>query len=935
MPLLATKLMLPPVRPALVARTRLSHLLDERRPLTLISAPPGFGKTTLLTEWLPLDGKQVAWLSLDADDNDLLTFALYVSAALDHALAGSISGLGGGLRRAVEALAASTRPVDARVLATTWINALSQAPADVVLTLDDYHVIHAQAIHELVTFLLTHRPPRLRLCITTRVDPPLPLSRLRARGELQEIRASDLRFTEAEAAQFLSQMIGVRLAAESLEALSIRLNTRTEGWIAGLQLAALSMRGQADLASFVNAFAGSNAYIVDYLADEVLRQQPAHIERFLLQTSILDQLSGDLCDALTTGTDSDETLNALERGNVFVTALDVERKWYRYHPLFRDVLQQRLKSSGEDVPALYRRGSNWHERSGNRAESIRFALAAGDIERAAHLIEQGEASIGAVGHLGHLQQALSWFAALPEALMRSRPRLCLLHASLLAHNSQTSEAESRIQDAERHLRSQPGISVEHDNEQNKIIRGHATAIRAEIARSTGDFAQCVRLARQALSLLSPSETGLRERLGMYVLLDFLRTGNMTAEAEHMQTRLTNAAQASGNLLSYLSGTTTLGWMWLYRGELRKAANTFEQTIRGWDATGVGSLGLSLFCRLGLADILREWGQTQSAETTAMQGLALIRESATPDANIVWSVAQLLTRLGRTGQVEFNVTAQLDGLADVARIHQLGPLLEARLAALSAWQHLIQGHLAAAVEWAEANAVRLEADASIPFQRETEQLILVRIWIAQARAAQVQRHARDRHVHNALRLLDQILPRAESSFRTRSIIEMLVLRALALQAGGDERDAETRASAALSQALQLAAPEGFLRVFVDEGASLQRLLASLTINDTRLSAYCDHLLAALATEVGPMEVDPLVTAPAAASVPASQILVEPLSPRELDVLRCIDEGLSNREIAARFIVAPSTVKWYINTLYAKLGVASRTQALARARALRLI
>lgn len=902
--LLETKLNPPPALPALVMRPRLITLLNGAHPLTLISAPPGFGKTTLLTEWLAKqDHTAVAWLSLDAGDNDPIQFLAYLAAALDRASPGT--------GKTSQALVTSPELVDQRIIVTLLINALNSTSRDVLLVLDDYHVIHSQAVHDVVNLLLNHRPPRLRLCIMTRADPPLTLSRLRARGALLEIRASHLRFTRDEAAQFLEQVMGVRLPMHSLEV----LNARTEGWIAGLQLAALSMRGRHDVTGFLSAFAGSNTYVVDYLVDEVLAQQPDHIENFLLQTAILDQFSGALCDAVTGRSDSSSILEALERANVFVIPLDAERRWYRYHHLFRDVLTQRLHNSNIDVTALFRRASDWYERHDKLDEAVHFALSAGDVERAAALIE---ASGTTVGQTGRIQQALGWFNTLPEALVLSRPDLCIVHAGLLTHVSQPDAAEARMQDAEHWLQSQPDTPIERVN----IMRGRIAAIRSELARSKSDFVRCFALARQALALLPASEVVTRERLSSYLLLDFVLTGNVTLEAERRQTEWVASARQSGNLVGQVNGFTTLGWMQLFRGELRKAAMTFEQAIAGWDAMRLENLGMIIYCRLGLADILREWGRWEEAEAQMAQGLAVIHASLTPDANLVSRVAQSLTRLKQAQGDNNGVHKLLDDLSDLAKTHQLGALLDARLMALKAWQAMVEGDIAAAGEWAASSGLHAEGDLTVHFQRELEHLILTRIWIAQGRVGQTTKSAA-----LACRLLDRMSPVVEAGNRTKSLIEIRVLRALALRVLGDVHGAITT----LYRALALAEPEGYLRVFIDEGAPMRDLLQQLKIQDLRLREYSKRLLTAFADS----KVQPALHEPSTNANLSQIALVEPLSERELEVLRLVADGMSDRQIAERLIVAIGTVKRHLNNLYGKLGVHSRTAALARARELGLL
>jgi len=576
-PLLSTKLSVPAARPSLVARPYLNKRVDEglKRKLTLLSAPPGFGKTTLLSAWTSdlSGGRPVAWLSLDPADNDPARFWRYFIVAVDRVHPGA--------GEAALELLCSPQAVPIEAVLTTLLNELVDLPTDSVLVLDDYHLIESGAIHEALIFLIEHLPSRLHLIITTRADPPLPLAKLRARGEVNELRAADLRFTSEEAATFLNQVMSLKLSAEDIA----ELEGRTEGWIAGLQMAALAMRNHADVAGFIAAFTGSNRYVVDYLAEEVLGRQPEEVQDFLLQTSILDRMCGPLCDAVTCRHSSQEILEYLEHANLFVISLDEERRWYRYHHLFADVLRQRLSRTHPDlVPALHKRASGWLEEEGLATEAIHHALAARDWERAVRLIE---ASGMAVVLGRQVQTMLGWIDELPEELVRERPVLCTIHAIALVFLNRPDAAEARLQQAERCLRGNP------TTDEARAILGRAAVIRAAIARFSGDLERCVELARKALELLPETEATARERAAAStnVALAYQVSGDVTPVNERLLEEASVEFRASGAPIALLRSINFLARLRTLQGRLRAAAATYEEAPAWYqDGTQCGMLG---------------------------------------------------------------------------------------------------------------------------------------------------------------------------------------------------------------------------------------------------------------------------------------------------------------------------------------------------------
>src|ERR671917_279240 len=556
-PLLLTKLSVPSARPSLVSRLRLSEKLEEGLGcrLTLVSAPAGFGKTTLLSTWvgeLSDDGRPIAWLSLDSGDNDPARFWRYFVTAIDqfHPSPGGTA----------FALLGSPQAPPIEAILTTLLNELVDLSTDAVLVMDDYHLIESQTIHEALTFLIDHLPPRMSLVIATRMDPPLPLARMRARGEMTELRAADLRFTPEEAATFFNQVMGLELSAEDTS----ELEGRTEGWIAGLQMAALAMRDRADVSGFIAAFAGSNRYVLDYLAEEVLARQPEELQTFLLRTSVLDRMCAPLCHAVTGHTDGQTTLEHLEHANLFVIPLDDERRWYRYHHLFADVLRQRLHQEHPDlIPPLHKRASGWFEEEGLVPEAIHHALAAQDWELAVRMIETSGMTV-VLSQQG--QTLLDWIDEIPEELVRDRPVLCTIHALALVFSNRPDAAETRLREAERCVRENP------TTDEARTILGRAAVIRAAIARFSGDLQRCVTMGRRALELLPETEATAVERASAMTnaALAYQVSGDVTPANESLFEEAIASFRASRALIPLLNCINHLARMRTLQGRLRTA-----------------------------------------------------------------------------------------------------------------------------------------------------------------------------------------------------------------------------------------------------------------------------------------------------------------------------------------------------------------------------
>jgi LuxR family maltose regulon positive regulatory protein len=915
-PLLMTKLSVPFVRPSLVARPVLSEKLDEGlgRKLTLLSAPAGFGKTTLLSSWigeLSDDGRPLAWLSLDPSDNDPARFWRYFVTAIDQLKpdSGEIALL----------LLGSPQAPPIEAILTTVLNELGNLPAEAVLVLDDYHLIESQAIHEALTFLIDHLPPRMHLIMATRTDPPLPLSRLRARGELNEVRAADLRFTPEEAATFLNHVMGLHLSAEDIA----ELEERTEGWIAGLQMAALAMRDHADVPGFIAAFTGSNRHVVDYLAEEVLGRQPEELRGFLLETSILDRMCAPLCNAVTGHNDGQTTLERLERANLFVVPLDDKREWYRYHHLFADVLRQRLHQQHVDlVPARHRRASRWFEQQQLVTEAVHHSLAAQDWELAVRLIETSGMTV-VLSQQG--QTVLGWIDEIPEELVRERPVLCTIHALALVFSNRPDAAEASLQRAERCLRGNP------ITDEVRAILGRAAVIRAAIARFSGDFERCVTMGRRALELLPETEATAPERAsaGANAVLAYQVSGDVTPANERLLEEAIASFRASGTLIALLNCINHLARMRMLQGSLRAAAATYEEAAKVASGRyGVQDLVNSAAYYVGLGDIHREWNDLDSAESYLRRGTDLVAGAIMVEADVVTHGHLSLARLQQARGRGADAFATLEEFANLARQRDFAPRLVARGEAAQARLALMQDDLPAAVSWAEASELGFDDEPNYP--REEQYLTLVRVLIAQGRLDPMGSYLGD-----ALGLLDRLFRTAEDGARMSSVIEILTLRALALQAHHDPSEA----LAALERALVLAEPEGYVRLFVDEGVPMAALLAELLKGrrgprDARQRAvlgYARTLL--MAFESSHTSTDPPV--PGGFVQGQEQPLLDPLTAREQEVLTLIAEGLSNREIAAQLFIEVGTVKGYVHSLLRKLEVDSRTKAVARARELHLV
>ena len=913
--LLVTKLAIPPVRSDLVARPRLTNQLQLgiQRPLTLIAAPAGFGKTTVLSTWLEHAPLRSAWVSLESGDDDLIRFWSYVFAALARVYPGS--------GESALALLQGSDPQHLppiETILTVWINDLAALPhEEVVLILDDYHLITAPPIHRSVTYLVDHLPPRLHLVIATRADPPLPLARLRTRGHLTEIRAADLRFTSLETTVFLTRTLGLHLSGEDIAA----LEARTEGWIAGLKLAALSMQGRQDISAFLKAFTGSQRYIIDYLTEEVLARQPEPVQTFLLQTVILERLQGSLCEAVIGehgGEASGQSmLEQLEQANLFLMPLDDERLWYRYHQLFAEALRHRLQRKHPAlVPELHRRASAWYEQQGLTRDAVHHALAATDFPQAARLIEQAFNSLVRRGEIATLQR---WAAALPDELVRSSIELSILQGWLLFVSGKHDEALLHLQDIERTFGIDP-ISDNHSEHETMPsgtssqaeIRGRIAAIRASIALTQGDLPRTVTLSRLALEYL-PKESMARAYVAWYLGKANWLSG-ATGAANIALEEASRVSWEVNHIYAVFLVTHDLAHLQILQGHLQQADQTYRQALqqaleRGGHQPAMGP------AYVGRGNLEREWNHLDVATSLLQEGIKLCEQTGNTQV-----ILQAYIGLAFIHQAQGDAGGANVLMRKAVHIRQRQHLSLPRgtqVEAAQAWLSLMQGDEETALRWLQRCG--LSVDQELNHVREREYLTLVRVLITQ------------RRLDEAVKWLANLLQLAEAQGRTGSVIEILMLQAEALHASGEVNQAMER----LSRSLSLAEPEGYIRLFVDEGAPIAHLLVKMHArrpgDQPGSTHYREQLLALLGRAHDEDVSHSAVDVPGSGMYP----LGEPLSERELEVLRLIVAGCSNREIADRLVIAVSTVKWYINTIYGKLQVESRTKAIARARELNIV
>jgi len=894
-PLLTTKLHIPRPSARLMQRVQLDERLAQGMigALTLISAPAGFGKTSFLSDFLTRSGIPVAWLSLEAEDNDFVRFLTYVIAALqslDHEIG----------KTSVTLLHSSPLVSVEPILALLINDLASRNLPRFALVLDDYHVIEDPAIHRALTFLLDHLPAQMHLVIAARADPPLPLSRLRGRGQLCEVRAADLRFATEEAEAYLHGVMRLELAPDEVAI----LQERTEGWITGIQLAALSLQGRTNISEFLSAFSGSHRFVLDYLSEEVFSQQPATVQSFLLHTCILDRMNGSLTNAVTELSDGQVMLERLEHANLFVVSFDDKRGWYRYYQLFAEALRSLLKQTQPElIPELHRRASRWYERHGFLDEATQHALAGSDYSVAARLIEQ--VARQALRSQGRFSTLLRRMEALPRVWLDTHPQLALLYAWIVVSSGVRpwSDLEPWLQGAQE--------SLPPHHPQATEFAGEVAAIRTMAAAPAEEHTRTIELSGQSLALL-PADHWARGLMLLYRGSAFLSLQQVD-EAIATLEQAVAFSEADVSRQHVLVAKSLLANAYVSSGQLHKAMHLYQEVVQQEPKQQMPLRSL-LMAHGGLGNLFREWNDFSSALVHLEAGLELDRYVGGSLA-MTWAAYLPLARVYLAQGKQEEAEAALSHIAEAAREASSAH----SIALVSAWRtrfHLALGDVDAAARWAKDQGLSIEAlpaDLADLTYLEMTSMTLARLSIAQGQASAT------------LPLLERLLSIAEKTHRTTSALELLLLHSLAHEAIGQRE----QALAFLQQALQRAEPEGYVRLFLDEGAPLVTLLMHLRGTSPRQQAYLQMLLAASSDQETMRPKDE------GKHSQRSQVLIDPLSARELEVLHLIAAGASNEEIAAQLVIAISTVKRHVSNIFGKLAVSNRTQAVTRAQTIGLL
>lgn len=895
---LATKLHIPRQRANAVSRPRLTDKLLSgiRRSgsFVLLSGPAGFGKTTLLSEFVRDIEYPVAWLSLDDADNDPIRFWTYLMTALQS--------IQQEIGESARALLQTSQPLPDDTIPTLLINELVKANNHLVLVLDDYHSIQNPSIHAGLSFLLDHLPDNLHLIVSTRVDPPWPLARFRVRDQLVEIRAMDLRFTTEEAADFLNKVMGLELSVQHVTA----LEERTEGWIASLQLAAISMKGRNDVDGFIQVFTGSHVYVAEYLIEEVLSHQPEEVRHFLFQTCILERLNASLCDVVTGRQDSAVLLKDIYQANLFLIPLDDEGEWFRYHHLFADLLQARLQqtASVDKVLLLHQRAMTWFDKKGFSLEAVNHALAARDFESAVRLVESNALSLLTRGELTTL---LRWTEALPESVIQLHPTLLLKKAWTLTLAGAIRQVEPLLQQA------QDQIQPDDKSPTAREVLGNAAAIRAFFAMMSANYPRALELAKHADMLLPESNVHI-SWLVPYTLGAVYRAEGQYEQAVEAFTRQAEMAKRYGNLILWATGVTEVAIVRRLQGRLRDASEICLQALASVAERGESQFGSLAKLEVPLIEVLRERNELSQAQQRLKSVIERMQNWPMPTDRIFAYLAQI-----RLQEAQGDLSAAFETLQLAQELKAKHPVLMnlARSVDMSEIRlHLKGGNLDLAAHLMDG----LQPGSSpVVSTREQELLLLARLRLAQGKADE------------ANQILSPLAKEAEAGGRIGSLMEIFALQSVVLSTRGDQPSALT----VLSKALALGEPEGFMRVFLDEGEVMQVILAALNRKMTavkdelsiRLRAYVSRILGAFPGSLPPEG--------ARSSQDDEADLIEPLTPRELEILQLIDAGDSNQAIADKLVITLSAVKKHTGNIYGKLNVNSRTQAIARARQLGLV
>ena len=818
-PLLKTKLYIPTAPAPRVTRSHLIVRLDEvdKKALTVVSAPAGFGKTTLLADWIAQTSLPVAWLSLDNGDNDPYRFLSYLIAAL-----GSIHEEVG---LEAQQIMRSPQLAPPSVILASLLNDLGKVAEPYVLVMDDYQFISEHAVHEALAYLLDHVPSNMHIVIATRADPPLQLGRLRAHGQMLELRTRDLRFTPQEATEFLNDVMRVGLSMEDIKA----LETRTEGWVVGLKMAALSLKEHENASEFIRAFSGSHRYVLDYLVEEVLKRQPAHVQTFLLETSILEKLNGSLCNALMgeewrqTGENSQAILEYLERSNLFLIPLDENKQWYRFHHLFADLLRARLQMSvgAEGVAQLHVRASDWHGQHGSVLEAFHHASIASDDERLERFIEQNYMELVSRGEQSSLRY---WTGKLSRELVYRRPWLCIYEAYSHSWFGELDEADRLLEAAEKCVQSEirvPDVDA---------MMGHITYIKSRGTAMRGNLLRAIELNLAAREFLPVSNLALQLDLGITLGYLYFLNGDYSHASQFLNETI-RSGRAVGAILNTVAGYCILARLCANQGQLNQSYGLYRQAAQWVQETGEQHLGASSLIEIGFADVLCERNDLEAAMNHAKKGLALLPLWGKAD-DLALAYATM-TRIELAQSNRHGATESMEKAREIIRTTGVFPESPraVELAQVKLW--LAQGDMQAANHWIESLGERFGLDDPFRFENEIAHIAEARVLISQNRNDE------------AISLLSQLEESARSAGRMGRVVEILLLEALAMQAIGDSE----HAILALTQCLTLAEPEGYMRIFLDEGELMCELLERLKTSSLtpQLEEYVNRLLEAGAPE----------------------------------------------------------------------------------------
>ena len=902
--LLRTKLFIPPPHPDRVERPRLFARLDAglRARLALVSAPAGFGKTTLLSTWISLREVAAAWVALDRRDNDPTRFWSYFLAALQTRQPD--------LGRSAQAMLQSPQPPPLEAILTSVVNEISLLPVEILLVLDDYHTIENPDIHQGIAFLLEHGSPQLHLLIASRSEPPLPLPQLRVRRELVELGPDDLRFSYDEAAAFLSRVMKLDVSTADINL----LEQETEGWVAGLQLAALSMQTSEDISSFIHSFSGSHRYVFDYLAQEVLQQQPVEVQEFLLESSILENLSGNTCDAVLGRQGSQSILEQLEHAHLFLVPLDQQRTWYRYHHLFSEFLRTRLQQvyPRERINALHLRACTWYDQQGHYLEAIDQALEAEDTALSTDLIVQ---NIDAIFANSELTTLLGWIDRLPGDIFEELHSMSIIAAWAYHSTGQHNTARHYLDLAEMALgvKADGSEASRQSPVPTRLALAEITCIRANLAFYEQDLGRVASLSKLAKEYLAGTEIpGYYHNAGsLQAVIEFNQalvseyTGDISeAIRSFEETKRLSQLWKNPHLLAL--SNSHLGHLLVVQGKLRQAAQLYRTAIKEAETIGSRPLLMSGMVRVGLGNILYEWNELEQARKYLDEGNELGKQWANIETTIPGYVglARLFFSWGSPEQA-------LSLLEEITRFVEsmYAPLSTNLIRAERAWMLLKLGERREAQIWIEGNLERV--GDFIPYMQEEDVIYLARLLTA------LNRHP------EALHLSDRLLEPVETGGRTGRLVEILVIRALAFHGLGETASALE----ALQRSLILAEPEGYQRTFLDADEKMQSLLALVKGEP---SGYALQLLRSLGKPIRPPSV-PARRTPEPIP-PESDVPIEALSERELEVLRLIARGYSNQQIADQLYISLNTTKTHVKNILGRLQVENRTQAAARAREL---